>query len=208
MSEQNPYEKLGVAETASFEEIQDAKKRLIQKYHDNTKVLESIDAAYDAIIMDRLRRRQEGKIKVPDRIRFPEKSLEAPPNQLPVSFNQSPAWLQQLLDKPSLADILWPAGVFLSLAGVTLFYQGSQENLLPLLMALGFAANIYFLNRKEHRFGRALSIALICLLLGVGLGSGLANLLNAQMSALGLGVEQVASLLTFSLFWLASSFLR
>ena len=208
MSDQNPYERLGVKENASFEEIQDAKQRLIQKYRDDSKILESIEAAYDAIIMERLKLRQEGKIKVPERIRFPEQSLEAPPNPTSVPANNSPAWLQQLIDTPSRADILWPALVFLVLAGVSVFSQSAEGSLLPLLMALGFGANIYFLNRKEQRFGRSVLITLIGLLLGIALGSGLAKLLGAPGGGIALAVDQFASVVTFCVFWLISSFLR
>ena len=206
MSEQNPYEKLGVKEDASFEEIQEAKQRLSRQYREDSTVKESIEAAYDAIIMDRLRMRQEGKIKVPERIRFPERSLENQPKPLSAPQQQPPQWLQRLIDQPSQADILWPAGVFLVLAGITAFSQDSQISLLSLLMALGFMANIYFLNRKEKRFGRSLLITLICLILGIGLGTGLANLLGA--SGIVLTLEQFASVVTFCLFWFASSFLR
>ena len=73
MSEQNPYEQLGVTEESSFEEIQEAKQRLVQQYQNDSKIVESIEAAYDSVLMDRLRMRQEGRIKVPDRIRFPER---------------------------------------------------------------------------------------------------------------------------------------
>ncbi|MGK7878430.1 MAG: CPP1-like family protein [Xenococcaceae cyanobacterium] len=206
MSEQNPYEKLGVTENASFEEIQDAKKRLSQQYRDDSKAVESIEAAYDAIIMERLKLRQEGKIKVPERIRFPERSSETPPNLTSVPANNTPAWLQQLIDTPSRPEILWPAGVFLVLAGVSVFSQ--QDGSLPsFMMALGVAANIYFLNRKEHRFGRSLLITLIGLILGIGLGMGLANLLDIQSGGF-LQDDQFASLVTFCLFWLISSFLR
>ncbi len=208
MSDQNPYERLGVKENASFEEIQDAKQRLIQKYRDDSKILESIEAAYDAIIMERLKLRQEGKIKVPERIRFPEQSLEAPPNPTSVPANTSPAWLQQLIDTPSRADILMPALVFLVLAGMSVFSQSAEGSLLPLLMALGFGANIYFLNRKERRFGRSVLITLIGLLLGIALGSGLAKLFGAPGGGIALAVDQFASVVTFCVFWLISSFLR
>ena len=76
MIEQNPYEQLGVTEGSSFEEIQAAKKRICDANNNDPKLVESIEAAYDAVIMDRLRLRQEGKIKVPERIRFPESSEE------------------------------------------------------------------------------------------------------------------------------------
>ena len=71
MSEHNPYDQLGVTEDSSFEEIQAAKSRLSAECRNDAKQLESIEAAYDAVIMDRLKMRQEGRIKVPDRIRFP-----------------------------------------------------------------------------------------------------------------------------------------
>jgi phosphoheptose isomerase len=42
MSEQNPYEQLGVTEESSFEEIQEAKQRLVQQYQNDSKIVESI----------------------------------------------------------------------------------------------------------------------------------------------------------------------
>jgi len=82
MSDQNPYEKLGVSEEASFDEIQDARNRLFEQHSGDAKHLEVIEAAYDAILMDRLRMRQEGKIKVPERIRFPELRVQSPPRKV------------------------------------------------------------------------------------------------------------------------------
>ncbi|MFN6271303.1 MAG: CPP1-like family protein, partial [Microcystis sp.] len=40
MSEQNPYEQLGVTEESSFEEIQEAKQRLVQQYQNDSKIVE------------------------------------------------------------------------------------------------------------------------------------------------------------------------
>ena len=116
MSEQSPYEQLGVSENSSFEEIQAAKQRLLQQYQDDAKVLEGIETAYDAVIMDRLRLRQEGKIKVPDRIRFPEKSPTAEVNTNPLPVGPRAAWIQRFLDRPSRSEILLNSGVFGALA--------------------------------------------------------------------------------------------
>ena len=216
MSEQNAYEQLGVGENASFEEIQDAKKRLIQQHSSDSKKVESIESAYDTIIMDRLRLRQEGKIKVPERIRFPERTPEAPAKITTSADRQySSQWLQQFIDNPSQADILLPTGIFLVLATIAVFAQtndisqtgSSSTSLLPLLMSLGFIANIYFLNRKEGRFGRAFLMSLVVLFVGIGLGTGLAQLMVSQGGVV-LGGEKLASTITFCLFWLVSCFLR
>ena len=208
MSEQNPYEQLGVTENSSFEEIQAAKKRLFEQHNNDSTVVEQVEIAYDSIIMDRLRLRQEGKIKVPEKIRFPERSLEKSFKVPQIVKQDSAVWLQELIDTPSQADILWSTGIFLTLSVVAVFSQNSAASLVPLLMALGFIANIYFLNRKEGRSGRAFLISFITLFVGIALGTGLANLLFGQGGVAVLGVDQFASAVTLCLFWLVSCFLR
>lgn len=84
MSDKNPYETLGIDENSPFDEIQATRNRLVQEHAGDRKQLEAIEAAYEAILMDRLRLRQEGKIKVPDRIRFPERLLNHRQNSLPL----------------------------------------------------------------------------------------------------------------------------
>ncbi|MBE9117061.1 CPP1-like family protein [Lusitaniella coriacea LEGE 07157] len=204
MSDQNPYEKLGVTNDASFEEIQNAKSRLSQEYREDSKLVESIEAAYDAIIMERLKMRQEGKIKVPERIRFPERSVESSSTFTPISASQSPSWLQELVDTPSRGDILWPAGVFLGLGLLTFLDPSPASSTPSLVIALAFCANVYFLNRKENRFGRSVLMGLIGLLVGVGLGIALNGTLNFS----GLADHQVAALVALLIFWVTSSFLR
>lgn len=213
MSEQNPYQKLGVGEHASFEEIQEAKKRLCQQFSNDKKVVESIETAYDAVIMDRLRLRQEGKIPVPERIRFPERSPETQPRSFTKSVDKTPSWLSQLIDTPTSAEILWSTGIFFSLSAISLATQTNsvaapqaQTSLLSLLLALGFCASIYLLERKEHRFGRAFLISLIALIVGISLGGTVINLPIARNNLLS--GEEAASVVTMFFFWLSSSFLR
>ncbi|MEM8719063.1 MAG: CPP1-like family protein [Cyanobacteria bacterium P01_G01_bin.39] len=208
MSEQNPYEQLGVTENSSFEEIQAAKQRLFDQHGNDSAVLEKVEIAYDSIIMDRLRLRQEGKIKVPEKIRFPDRNVEKNLKVPPLVNEQSAAWLQDLIDTPSQADILWPTGIFLTLSAIAVFAQNTGGSILSLIMALGFIANIYFLNRKEGRSGRAFLISFLALFAGIALGTALGNLLLGQGGVTVLGGDQFASAVTFCLFWLVSCFLR
>jgi hypothetical protein len=211
MSSQNPYEQLGVTEASSFDEIQDARNRLFTEYAGDRKQLESIEAAYDAVLMDRLRLRQEGKIKVPDRIRFPEKTVKPPPSPTPAPSN-SPNWLQRLVDTPSRKDILLPAGIMTALtAGVFLYPPTSaaaQQQFLQFLLVLGVGSNFYFLFRKERKLGRAVLLSLAGLVLGLSLGYVLSLLLPAQAAGIGLKQENFATIITFFVLWLVSSFLR
>ncbi len=208
MSEQNPYEQLGVTEEASFEEIQEAKQRLSQQYQNDGKILESIEAAYDAVIMDRLRMRQEGKIKVPDRIRFPERLAPPPVESPPISLGKSPSWLQRTIDTPSARDIWLPASIYAALGGITLLVNDPQGSLSSMLLAFGVFANLYFFNRKEGRFGRALLFTLGGLIVGVAIGAGLTALATGANVSLPLNSRQINSLTTFLILWIISSFLR
>lgn len=201
MSAQNHYETLGVDDNSSFEEIQDARNRLIQECGDNHKRIEAVEAAYDAILMERLRMRQEGKIKVPDRIRFPERLVEPLPKSFSASPKQTPDWVQRFLDNPSRSEILWPAAAF-SIAALLSAASPSVG------LALGVILALFFLNRKEHKFGRALLLTLVSLLLGVLGGVQLGQIMQSQLQALSISVEGFAAIATNFIFWLVSSFLR
>ncbi|MFM7441546.1 MAG: CPP1-like family protein [Snowella sp.] len=208
MSEQTPYQTLGVTEDSSFDEIQAVKSRLSQKYQGDNRALEIVESAYDAILMDRLKLRQEGKIKVPDIIRFPERMVEKPPSLPSINMSNSPAWIQQLVDTPSRNDILLPAGIFGVLGAISAFNKDTTGSFSSLLLVIGVFITIYFINRKERKIGRAFLITLVALLLGVALGTGLAGLLGASGLMFGLASEQVACFVAFLFFWIASSFLR
>ena len=208
MSDQSPYDTLGITEDASFDEIQSARDRLLAEHDGDRQRAEAAEMAYDAILMERLRLRQEGKIKVPDRIRFPEK-LETPtapakPN-LPTMPSNSPEWLQRFVDTPSPNEILWPALVFLALAVASVFLSTSA---LAMILAVAAGVNLYCLHRKEQRFGRAVLITVVALIVGVLIGSQIAPLLIPQGATTNVNPDAIAAVFTLTIFWLTSSFLR
>lgn len=208
MSDQNPYEKLGVTEDATFDEIQDARSRLVQQCSGDQKRLEAVEAAYDAILMERLRMRQEGKIKVPEGIRFAERLSQAPPKESPAPAKKSPAWLQRLLDKPSLTDVLLPGSLFIGLSGLTVIYRAAGNQVLQLTLIVGVGLSLFFLNRKERKFGRAVLLTGLGLIIGLVAGGLLGSLFLPQLSIIGLTDEQFSTVATFLLLWLVTSFLR
>ena len=104
MSEKKHYETLGLDENSSFEEIQGARDRLLKEHNGDRQRSEAVETAYDAILMDRLRLRQEGKIKVPDRIRFPERPVESAASPVSLSPKQAPDWACLLYTSPSPRD--------------------------------------------------------------------------------------------------------
>ena len=206
MSNQNPYEQLGVSEESSFEEIKSARDRLFAEHGGDRQQQEALEAAYDAVLMDRLRLRQEGKIKVPDRIRFPEKIVPPPSNPAPAAANQSPGWIQRLIDTPAPADIWLPAGILTALSvGVACL---PSPNVLQMAWVAGLGSSFYFLYRKERKLGRAVLLGLTGLIVGFFLGGLLGGVLHTQLALLGLSLEVFATIVTFVILWLISSFLR
>lgn len=208
MSDQNNYEELGLTEDATFDDIQAARSRLLQQYSGDRKRLETIEAAYDAILMERLRMRQEGKIKVPEGIRFAERLSQSPPQESLAPTKQSPAWLQNLGDTPSLTDILLPGGLFLGLSALSVFYTAGGVQVLQLALIVGVGLSLYFLNRKEQKFGRAVLLTVLGLIAGLVVGGLVGSLLLNQIASVNLTLEQFSTVLTFILLWLISSFLR
>jgi hypothetical protein len=202
VSEQNSYELLGLTEASSFEDIQAARDRLVESCGEEPKQKAAIEAAYDAILMERLRLRQEGKIRVPDRIRFAENNPEPPPVPRPAPRLPRPQWLNDLVEAPSREGALWPA---LSFTGLTLLSLYAPS----LGLAVAIAAAIYFLNRKEYRFWRSVLLTIAGLVLGMVLGALLAQLLVSQgLLPAWLTPDAVAAAFACLVLWVCSSFLR
>jgi hypothetical protein len=207
MSQQSPYEQLGVAEDATFEEIQAAKQRVIAQFSGDRQLQDNIEAAYDAILMERLKLRQQGKIKVPDGIRFPEKLPTPVPKFTAPSMANSPSWVGDTFERPSQSDILTTSGVYTVLGGAALVPSIAFTGL-PTLVALGTGFSLYFINHKQRRFKRALLGSLIALVVGTAVAGLLVNYLHLPVARLGIQGEVFASLLTFLLLWIVSSFTK
>jgi hypothetical protein len=202
MSDQNSYELLGLTEASTFEEIQAARDRLIEACGDEPQQKANIEAAYDAILMERLRLRQEGKIKVPDRIRFAENTPEPSTPVKSVPTLPRPDWLSGLVDTPSRDDVMWPAITFSGLA-----LLGFASPSLALAVAIGAA--IYFLNRKENKFWRSVLLTIAGLAAGLALGLTVGQLLIPQGAQFAWATpDAIAAAITCLSLWSISSFLR
>lgn len=214
MSDRNVhYETLGLTEASSFEEVQSARKRLAADYKDSPQKKESIEAAYDAILMERLKLRQEGKIKVPDRIRFAEKQAKSsisPSSRSGSVENNGPQWFSDLLDQPeSKGDLLWPSIIFASLAGLSWLLTSGDSLGASMALALGMMSAIYFLNKKTRKLWRSLGLTSVGLLVGLGLGMLVVQIFSSQGTALAAAqVSSLAASITLLVLWFVTGFLR
>jgi hypothetical protein len=207
MSQQSPYEQLGVSEDATFEEIQAAKQRVLAQLGGDDTLQNNIEAAYDAILMERLKLRQQNKIKVPEEIRFPEKLLATVPKFAPPSLGNSPSWLADTFERPDRSALLTTSGAYALLAGAALVPRIAYTGL-PTIMALGTAFSLYFINRKQRRFKRALLGSLLALGVGMLVAGLLVNSAHLPVRSIGLQGEVFAALVTFLCLWIVSSFTK
>ena len=213
MSEQNVhYETLGLTEASSFEEVQSARKRLVEDYEDSPQKRETIEAAYDAILMERLRLRQEGKIKVPDRIRFAEKQAKPTVSSttgLGIGESSRPQWFSDLLDQPESSELLWPSIIFAALASTPWLLSSEGSLVASTALGVGMMGAIYFLNQKTRKLWRSLGLTSAALIVGLALGLVIVQIFSSQGTALSEAqISSLAASITLLVLWFVSSFLR
>ncbi len=205
MSQLSPYEQLGIREDASTEEILETRNRLLSEADlvGDRQQRDQIEAAYDAVLMDRLRLRQEGKIKVPDRIRFPEKTPAQAPSFTPPPPPQPPNWLSQWVSTPTTwQEFALPTVIFVGLGALALFYPMLQQ----LALMAGVVVAIYFIYKRERRMGKAMLLGLAGFFIGFLAGGLIWTLFKTQLMGMGLQTSLLDSLLVIFFLWLLSNF--
>ena len=183
----DPYSLLGIAPESSFEEVQVARQAKLDAVGDAPIPRARVEAAYDTILMDRLKERQQGRVSSAARSASQKETLPTPPRPL--------AKLQQLPSLPlpfSLAtgrERLFPLishGTLLVL--VLVLPDSAPESLL----ALGALATLLNLLRRNGRFFQAVGCTLLLLALGLGLSIGLLAAVGYPSAlALPIGPAQV-----------------
>ena len=80
---------------------------------------------------------------------------------------------------------------------------------MQLALVVGVGISIYFLNRKEGKFGRAVLFTLLGLIIGLLAAGLIAGLVLPPMRELiTLSPNQFSTVVTFLLLWVINSFLR
>ena len=196
----NPYERLGISPDASFDAVQAAKQERLSEVGEDPQARARIEAAYDAVLMDRLKERQQGKVSTA--------AFNASQREATAAAPPKPA----LPSLPALprAPLNLPAAKLPSLA-----LAEGRERWLPLIgggvlllvllvapaanaeLVLAFATVLTVIN-LQRRGGRLLpAVGWSVLLLSLGLLAGglLLRLLDPSLPlGLPLDAQQVQSL--------------
>lgn len=203
----DPYERLGVAPDASFDTVQEAKLARLDEAGDDPLVRSRIEAAYDAVLMDRLKERQQGRVSSAARSASQREQASPPPSrpalsalpslpQLPPSRIPRPSFSLPQLQLATGRDFWFP----LAADGVLLVLLVLMPGAAPeLLTALATGVTLLNLQRRHGRFLAAVgwSFALLCLGLVLGglLAGGLGPALSQSLPVTTLQLQSIPAIL-------------
>ena len=181
----SPYGRLGVDDDASFDAVHAAKAEKLAACGDDPQARARIEADYDAVLMDRLKQRQAGKISQGAVSASQQEARAASPLQqirlptlprLPMGRAAGPRprpAMSMEMPRFSLAagQLLWlPLLVHGGLlAWVVVFSPASQT--LSLILALGTGMTILNLLWRHGRFFKAAFWGFAGLAVGLGMGA-------------------------------------
>lgn len=204
----SPYERLGVTPDASFDEVQAARQHQLETVGDDPQARARVEAAYDAVLMERLRERQQGKVSSAAVTASKREELKPVPARIPSrpSLPQLPSLPQinggNKLQAPSFSmpsfalaegrERWFPLvadGLLLLLVLIT--PPGSAE----VLLALATGVTVVNLRRRNGRFLAAVGWSFALLSVGLLLGGLLTLGLDPALPlGLPLALNQVQSL--------------
>jgi len=198
----DPYQLLGIGEEASFDEVQAARQIRISEVESDPIARSRVEAAYDAILMNRLRERQQGRVSTAARSASKREqgagSAPARPAALPLPrFAQPGGMGSPRLSLPSLEtaggrELWFPLVSIGGLVGLLFLLPAPPAEL---LLSLATLVTLLNLQRRHGRFLAALAWSFGLLALGLVLGSLLLTWLEPSLSAsLPIGPVQLLSL--------------
>jgi hypothetical protein len=204
-----PYERLGVSSDAGFDVVQLARQARLDELGDDPIARSRVEAAYDAVLMDRLKERQQGRVSTAAR------SASAREQVTPSTPRLSLPTLPKLpapslsLSRPSMALVegegRWLAGV--GYGALLVLWLLLPSTSAEFLLALGTALAVVCLQRRRSRFLAAIGWAFAALILGLVLGAVVLGLASAALPlGLPLSPAQVQSLPALVLLALAALF--
>jgi Protein CHAPERONE-LIKE PROTEIN OF POR1-like len=196
----DPYQKLGVAHDASFDDVQQARRNRLDEVSDDPIERARIEAAYDAVLMDRLKERQQGRLSSAARTASQREQTAAAERSVLPSLRSTPSFPLPKLASPSISVL---PNLTMAQGQERLFPLAAHGLLLVLLLALpqasgamllalGCLATLFNLMRRQVKFGRAVGWTVILLLVGLLIGNTLLQLVpNAMLAQLPLGPGQL-----------------
>lgn len=178
----DPYSLLGIAPESGFDDVQAARQAKLEAVGDDPMARSRVESAYDAILMDRLKERQQGRVSSAARS---ASQKETPPSPTRTALTQLPQLPSLPLPRlgggakpgPPLSVSLatgrerwFPLIAHGTLLVVMLALPGAAPDS---LLALGALATVVNLVRRNGRFFPAVGWTILLLAGGLGLSLAL-----------------------------------
>ncbi|KAK9145423.1 hypothetical protein Sjap_005326 [Stephania japonica] len=191
----DPYKRLGISPDASEEEIWGSRNFLLQQYAGHERSEESIEAAFENILINSYVKRKKTKFNLKTRLK---KKVE-----------ESPSWVKNLLDfveLPPTVIILRRLFLFGFMAAWSI--MNSADGGPAFQVAVSLAACIYFLNDKTKSLARASIIGFGALVGGWICGSVFVPMIPTVLLRPTWTLELLTSLVAYTFLFLACTFLK
>ncbi|KAK8950153.1 hypothetical protein KSP40_PGU019688 [Platanthera guangdongensis] len=191
----DPYKRLGLTKDASEEEVLAARNFLLEQYAGHEGSVESIEGAFEKLIMASFRQRKKTKINLKSRLK---KQVE-----------ESPPWVQRLLDHveaPPVDTILRRLFLFAFMGGWSILNSADSGPAFQVALSLGSC--IYFLNDKMNSVPRAAIIGFASLAAGWILGSVAIPVIPSVLLPPTWSLELLTSLVSYVFMFAACTFLK
>ena len=192
----SPYERLGIEPGASFEAVQEAKQSRLAELGDDPQARARIEAAYDAVLMERLKERQQGKVSSAA-LNASQREAVRPAAAAPARPALPPLPKIAALPRPSVAlaegrERWLPLGVAGALLALLLLAPAGTAEL---VLALATLLTTVALQRRGSRLLAAAGWSVLLLSLGLLLGGLLLSLIDPALPlGLPLASQQVQAL--------------
>ncbi|KAJ4867135.1 hypothetical protein Rs2_51327 [Raphanus sativus] len=191
----DPYKRLGISPYASEEEIWASRNFLLEQYADHERSRESIEGAFEKLLMSSFVARKKTKINLKTRLK---KRVE-----------ESPPWLKALFDfveMPPMDTVFRRLFLFAFMGGWSI--MNSAEGGPAFQVAVSLAACIYFLNEKTKSLGRAFLIGIGALMAGWFCGSLVIPMIPTAFINPTWTLELLTSLVAYVFLFLSCTFLK
>lgn len=213
----DPYQRLGIEPDASFDAVQAARAARLEEVADDPLARSRVEAAYDAVLMDRLKERQQGKVSSAARTASQREQASPPPTR--------PALLPSLPSLPQLPSgrIPAPSGSLpklvlaegrerwfplASLGALLVLLTALPAVPADLLLALATTATVLNLQRRSGRFLASVGWSVLLLVVGLVLGGLLLSALAPALPpALPLAPAQIEAIPALLLLLLGALFI-
>ncbi|KNA05731.1 hypothetical protein SOVF_187650 [Spinacia oleracea] len=191
----DPYKRLGISPYAAEDEIWSSRNFLAEQYAGDERSVESIEAAFEKLLMRSFWERKKTKINLKTRLK---KKVE-----------ESPPWVKNLLNFVELpATVIILRRLFLFAFMACWSIMNSAEGGPAFQVAISLGASIYFLNDKTKSLGRSAIIGFGSLVAGWLCGSCLGPMVPAAILPPTWSLELLTSLPVFVSLFLGCTFLK